>query len=109
MKGANRICWFLPNFESLNLYRSDDLDKLTIWAPKLLELNLQACYGINRVNILDQVPASFNSPEYDFSGEPGRYEINVINTTPPAGNALSHRRCQKVLREIDDHPFYGMC
>jgi hypothetical protein len=43
----------LPNCTSLCLYRSDDLQQLMIYAPKLEELNLQACYGLELLKIID--------------------------------------------------------
>lgn len=46
---AHRL--LLPAVAEFDVYRSDDLDHLIMWAPKLTELNLQACYGIESVTI----------------------------------------------------------
>ncbi len=43
----------LPNCTALGLHRSDDLQQLLIYAPKLEELNLQACYGLDTFKIID--------------------------------------------------------
>lgn len=43
----------LPSCETLSFYRSDDLDHLILYAPRLKELNLQAAYSIESVRIID--------------------------------------------------------
>ena len=45
----------LPSCETLSLYRSDDLDHLILYAPRLKDLNLQACYSIESVRIIDDL------------------------------------------------------
>ena len=49
----------LPNCENLDIYRSEDLCYMNIWAPKLMYLNLQACNSIKEVNILDRIPQGY--------------------------------------------------
>merc|ERR1719244_1866798 len=96
----------LPNCQTLDLYRSDDLNYLQIWAPKLEELDLQAVYSITEVKILDCKPNGYAGPEYNFEGIPSQYEVNIINTEIPAGNVTVHPRCKKVLRNSDELGFF---
>lgn len=42
---------YLPECVSFNLYRSDDLDWIEVHAPKLMSLNLQACYSCEHVRL----------------------------------------------------------
>jgi hypothetical protein len=49
----------LPNATTLDFYRSDDLRRLKLWAPRLEDLGLQACYSIERVTLLQRKPAKF--------------------------------------------------
>ncbi len=46
----------LPCCQDLDLYRSDDLDGFRLYAPRLTRLNLQACYGLECVRLLDDAP-----------------------------------------------------
>lgn len=41
----------LPECTVLNLYRSDDLHHLEVWAPKLETLSLQSCYSLDHVRL----------------------------------------------------------
>ncbi|KXZ53461.1 hypothetical protein GPECTOR_7g911 [Gonium pectorale] len=47
----------LPSCESLSLTRSDSLEGLRLWAPKLESLDLQGCFALRTVQLLDQPPA----------------------------------------------------
>ena len=131
----------LPSCETLSLYRSDDLDHLILYAPRLKELNLQAAYSIESVRIIDDLdlvpyclglpawPDGESTPEEAMSCDkrvrriakalaagrsPSRYKVNVANTRAGAssidheqeeldGNILTHPRCRKVQRKVDDY------
>jgi len=95
----------LPNCEYLTLHRSDCLNYLNIWAPKLEYLNLQASYDLERVIILDQKPGGYCGPEYSFTGTPAKFLVNLINADVPKGNLDTHQRCRKILEEYDDSEF----
>jgi len=99
----------LPNCETLDLYRSDDLDYIKIWAPKLEDLNLQACYSITEVQILDRKPKGYAGPEYSFAGTPSQYKVNLINTDNPAGNVTTHQRCKKILKDFNELMYGPSC
>ncbi|XP_070195959.1 uncharacterized protein [Littorina saxatilis] len=87
----------LPNCHSLSLYRSDDLDRLKLWAPMLTSLDLQACYGLREVIILNRKPAGYQGKEYEFHGQPSLYGVNIVNTcSRPKGNVLTHPRCASI-------------
>jgi len=92
----------LPNCEMFSLDRSDDLTHLEIWAPKLEELDLEGCFSLTEVNILDEKPHGYPGPEYQFSGTPSQYQVNLINTDIEDGNLTSHPRCNKVNRKRSD-------
>ena len=96
----------LPSMDILDLYRSDDLDNMKIWAPKMTELNLRACYAISYVQILDKKPAGYEfGPAFEVDDEADPYEVNLVNTSAPRGNVISHRRCARVLRNEEDDNF----
>ena len=94
----------LPSCEHLKFYRSDDLGYLKIWAPKLERLNLQACYSIKEVTILDSIPQGYKAKgkEYNFEGKLSDYKVNFINTSVPRGNITTHARCIKVVKDLED-------
>eukprot|EP00092_Neocalanus_flemingeri_P072741 GFUD01089606.1.p1 GENE.GFUD01089606.1~~GFUD01089606.1.p1 ORF type:complete len:338 (-),score=103.75 GFUD01089606.1:77-1090(-) len=91
----------LPSCISLDFYRSDDLRKLKLWAPRLEDLDLQACYSIKTVTLLDRRPNGFSGPEYQFTGEPSKFVVNCANTNEPGGNLVTSSRCKKVQRGVD--------
>ena len=118
----------LPSCETLSLYRSDDLDHLILYAPRLKELNLQACYSIESVRIIDDldlVPyclglATYgeqDTPEEAMSCDkrvrriakalaagrpPSRYEVNVANTRAGA-SSIDHEQ-QELDGNVLTHP-----
>ena len=92
----------LPSCKTLNLHRCEDLNCLDIWAPKLSILRFQACYGLDEVNILDQKPPGYSSPEYHFNGEPEKYKVMRLYTEKPMGNAFDHARCKAIFPKSDD-------
>merc|ERR1712087_1039823 len=47
------------SLQTLDLYHSDDVDRLTIWAPHLSELNLRDCHGLDHVRLLKTVPFAY--------------------------------------------------
>ena len=98
----------LPLCGTIDLHRCEDLNYLDIWAPKLSILKFQACYGLDEVNILDQKPSGYSSPEYHFNGEPKKYKLMRLNTEKPKGNAFHHSRCKAVFpksNNIENHRF----
>ncbi|WIA41948.1 hypothetical protein OEZ86_009254 [Tetradesmus obliquus] len=52
----------LPECRELSFYRSDDLEGLKLWAPKLTELELRACYSLECVRIMEDSPGSPVTP-----------------------------------------------
>jgi len=101
--GIRPITLVLPKCETLDFYRSDDLDRLKIWAPKLSSLNFQACYSISSVEILDRKPKGYTGPDYKFRGKPADYEVNFYNTSQPGGNITTHKRCKSIFPETDEN------
>lgn len=100
----------LPNITNLDFYRCEDLKGLKLWAPRLENLNLQACYSIRKVDILNvnRKPAGFPGPEYDFKGEPSKFEVNCTNCCDmPKGSMATSPRCKNILRPVED-PMGGL-
>ncbi|GFR46310.1 hypothetical protein Agub_g7875, partial [Astrephomene gubernaculifera] len=48
----------LPECEDLSLTRCDGLGGLRLWAPKLTSLDLQGCFGLRKLQLLDVDPRS---------------------------------------------------
>ena len=48
-----------PNLEIFRIYRSENLEAIGIWAPKLKEIYLQACYSVEYVELYDKLPKDF--------------------------------------------------
>lgn len=70
---------YLPSCTYLDLYRSDDISSLKIYAPRLESLNLRAC-GINKLwfgkrGKKEHAEWNLKSPE-----KPTSFIVNVVNT-----------------------------
>jgi len=48
--------------EGVCVCRSDDLEGLELWAPKLRMLNLRACYALDHVRLMDDPPGTQPTP-----------------------------------------------
>ena len=82
-----------------------DLRRLKLWAPRLESLNLQACYSIGGVTLLERRPARPAGPLYQFEGEPSEFTVNCMNTRVPKGNLVTSRRCREVIKNSGDDLF----
>jgi len=69
-----------PNVDEINIYRSDDLRGLSIWAPKMTFLDLIACRGMDECNILDEIPMFKNKRGYEFDGNFSEFRVNILNS-----------------------------
>jgi len=77
---------------SLTIHRSDCLNNLEIWAPRLELLNLQACYDLNDINFLSTHPLVVNlEPQF-------KHRVPLVVTAENA--ALGER----ALEAISRHP-----
>ena len=81
-----------PELTSIDLHRSDTLSSVSIWAPKLIHLGLQACYNLQNIEFLDSHPLSSKLPTSFACRAP-----LVVNTA----NALLSFRAKRALH---DHP-----
>ena len=87
----------LPSCESLVVNRSDDIDHLVLlWAPKLLEVNFQACYSLRSVRVLNRIDSALEwinkhypevgekieakNPAYIAAGPYPMYSVNLTNS-----------------------------
>lgn len=63
------------DLEYIRLHRAELLYSLSVYAPNLLELNLQGCYGLDgELEILDRHP-KFTKP----TGSSSRFKVNTMN------------------------------
>ena len=49
---TEELCFASNQLKTIELYRSDGLSGISLWAPNLEELNLRACYSIMSIEIL---------------------------------------------------------
>ncbi|KAJ3057216.1 hypothetical protein HK097_010576 [Rhizophlyctis rosea] len=106
----------LPACTSLDFHRSDDLEHLQIYAPKLRSLNLQACFSIRSVQILDRKPTGFGHLPSVPTAEQSKYRVNLMNAGDLfdlSGNVVVHPRCAGVFRNdeaagFDPHDHYAL-
>ncbi|CAE8598647.1 unnamed protein product [Polarella glacialis] len=88
--------------QTVKLHRSDCLSAVSIWAPQLLSLNLQACYAIQKVTILDEHEMKAQLPI--CSDVSRRIVVNLENASVPQrviDYLLAHPRVSQV-EGIDD-------
>lgn len=86
------------NLKYIRLHRAELLESISVYAPRLQELNLQACYGLDgELCILDSHP--------DHPAVPGRPSAFFVNTTnacisPSIARVLSTN--PRVMHDDDD-------
>ena len=104
----------------IKLHRSDILSELTIWAPALEELNLQACYDLERLYILED--HALNDPRRfkvstdtmeTWRNEPGNtatrfspIQVNTTNACLSEQVVLTLQSNDRVIWEPDEDDGY---
>lgn len=63
--------------EIIDLHRSDGLEALSIWAPNLQHLGLQACYCMEKITVLKEHPKL--SKELPVGHIPTTFTVNTLN------------------------------
>ena len=88
-----RICSQLKfagnDLQNIRLHRAECLERVSIYAPRLKDLSLQACYDISEVELLDTHP--------NFPRPPGRGSNFTVNTTNASIN-------QTIARALENNP-----
>jgi len=88
-----RICSQLKfagnDLQNIRLHRAECLERVSIYAPRLKDLSLQACYDIREVELLDTHP--------NFTRPPGRGSNFTVNTTNASIN-------QTIARALENNP-----
>ena len=97
------------HLEIIDLHRSDGLETLSIWAPNLKQLGLQACYEIESIKILKEHPTlSAALPE---GHKPSTFTVNTLfaNISKDAMRALK-KSGRSVIKDAnpDDSPMACM-
>jgi hypothetical protein len=91
------------DLNSISLHRAECMTHLTVYAPNLTDLSLQACYGIQGVKFLDSHPK--------FTRPPGNGSKFTVNTTNACLNKSIVNTLQTNPRVMwsgeddDDDPF----
>jgi len=73
---------------SVDLHRSDRLRTLTLWAPNLSALGLQACYGLDKLNFLKTHPTLAALLPHSHHRPPLKVNTTNANLGPQARLAL---------------------
>ena len=87
-----RLCFASPALRSIDLHRADCLRSLSIWAPKLTTLGLQACYSLESIEFLPTHPLAEAAP----AGPACRAPLRVCTTNANLGAAAA--------RALREHP-----
>jgi len=86
------IAFASNDLTDVRLHRSDNLSSITLWAPRLLTLNVQACYSLEDIVILEDHVLSAGLPA-DFA--PTRFQLLTLNANLPPllkASLLAHPR-----------------
>jgi len=84
----DELCFASNELEIIDLHRSDSLDGISIWAPNLQKLDLQACYCLDKIKILKEHPKL--SKELPVGHKPSTFTVNTLyaNISDDARRAL---------------------
>jgi hypothetical protein len=91
-------CWigrltFASNaLKSVTLHRADSLTRLELWAPNLSKLNVQGCFGLDKIIFTKEHPLKALLPPGHRSP---RFRVNAANANlgPAARSALNNNPC----------------
>lgn len=97
-----------PQLRDWEMRRSDDLEGLALWAPRLQTIKLRSCGALNSVYMLDKLPPGTWTSDYQFSSQPSRYDVSFYCVDIPAchGNLLTNSRCNNVSDDMDDFQIF---
>ena len=91
--------------ETIRLHRAELMCYLSVYAPKLKMLNLQACYDLNEIKLLDEHP-NFIKP----AGAGSKFTVDTTNAciTRSIANTLEQNpRVEWIGRDDDDDMMFG--
>eukprot|EP00873_Tetraselmis_striata_P004600 jgi/Tetstr1/424864/TSEL_001494.t1 len=74
----NAIAFASNALTDIKLHRSDSLSAIELWAPRLQSLNVQACYWLEEITILESHPLAAELPA-GFT--PTRFQLYTVNAS----------------------------
>jgi len=92
----------------IKLHRSDILSELTIWAPALVELNLQACYDLERLHILEDHALNEHEPGNNTTRF-SPIQVDTTNACLSEQVVLTLQSNDRVIWEPDEDDGYQYC
>ena len=93
--------------KDLQLYRSDDLQRLQVWAPKLHRFNVRSGYILRHVRLLEGVPFEFmekNKLFVDYSHIGKEDDVDVKDQAKVDLNIINANIDDKSRRHLENHP-----
>ena len=93
-----------PNLTSIDLHRSDLLRSISIWAPRLKELGLQGCFGIDSIEFPATHVLAVALPPDFVCRSPLRVNSENANFGPAAKAALRAHPRIKAAHPSTAHP-----
>ena len=87
------------HLKTIDLHRSDEVPDISIWAPNLEKLRLQACYSIKNIEILESHPLAEMLPE---GHEPTTFRVNTLNANIGRKARKSLKGCGRCFFEVDE-------
>ena len=73
----DHISFASNHLTDINLHRSDSLRSIDLWAPRLEDLNLQACYALKSIRIKDTYPILSGDLPPGF--QPTMFGVSAVN------------------------------
>jgi len=97
-----------PKLQDWEMQRSDDLKGLVFWAPSLAGIRFKSCSDLQVVHMMDELPPGKWGPEYQFNGEPTKYEVSFYCVDLPScqGNLIRNKRCADISDDMDDFQIF---
>ena len=93
------------HLKTIDLWRSDGLPGISLWAPNLETLRLQACYAIKNIEMLESHQLAEMLPE---GHEPTKIRVNTVNANISRKAMKALKRSGRCLFEEWDPAELGM-
>lgn len=100
LKVTEELYFASNHLETIKLWRSDNLEAISVWAPNLEYLNLQACFNLEWITLLKSHPDL--SKELPKRHKPSWFKVNTLNANLSPSALRTLQRSGRCIIEDED-------
>jgi len=101
--GVGEISFAGSELKEIHLHRSDCLENVTIWAPRLKHLRMQGCYSLENLTFPHQRPAHLGSADNENTlQQPTPFKVETTNSCLSPGIIQTLKNHPRITWERDE-------